>query len=607
MQDLVDTECGGANPLMKLTSHFTKDRAFAEEGLKSSYLSLGDSSQAPHEQLANEFLQEQRRLVVPSTFHMGNLLHEMREIESTELRHAPVTGFTADSAATDWAAEYLAENTSLSTHPGSDWTQEFLQEQRSHPLAITDTKWAKEYLEQSEGKSWLENSDVLSNAWLESYETQENDELQQAANELLNSVDDPKLTSTEFMKFVKQIGSGQVQLDGNDRVVEPGAMAAPSDTADVWANEFAQEQTHDQWADEFYATQDEFSQNDFWDRLQNDWENMAKENSGDHPWLSEFEQTSEPYKEYAFEEDNPLKDHPNPFEEGLNRLKEGDLPNAVLLFEAAIQADPSHVKAWQFLGTSQAENEQEPAAIAALKKCLELDPNNETALLSLSVSYTNEGMHQHACDVLKQWLYNNPLYSHLVPAEQHELSTKPKVSSFLSGPEHQMATDLFMAAARENPHKIDVDVQCALGVLFNMSGDYGKAMDCFNTALQARPEDAKIWNRLGATLANGGRSEEAIDAYDNALRLSPGFIRARYNLGISCINLGAHREAVEHFLTALNLQKRGIGPGGKLATMSDNIWSTLRLAVSLMGQTDLYSVVEDRDLVTLNAHFGMDS
>lgn len=50
-----------------------------------------------------------------------------------------------------------------------------------------------------------------------------------------------------------------------------------------------------------------------------------------------------------------------------------------------------------------------------------------------------------------------------------------------------------------------------------------------------------MWNRLGATLANGSRSEEAVDAYRSALQLSPGFIRARYNLGITCVHLGAHR------------------------------------------------------------------
>ncbi|GAA6074768.1 PEX5-related protein [Tachysurus ichikawai] len=115
-------------------------------------------------------------------------------------------------------------------------------------------------------------------------------------------------------------------------------------------------------------------------------------------------------------------------------------------------------------------------------------------------------------------------------------------------------------------------------------------------------QDYLLWNRLGATLANGDRSEEAVEAYTRALELQPGFIRSRYNLGISCINLGAHREAVSNFLTALNQQRKSRSH----QVMSSSIWGALRIALSLMDLPELFHAASIGDLDLLMQAFNID-
>uniref|UniRef100_A0A3Q3KTP1 Peroxisomal targeting signal 1 receptor n=1 Tax=Mastacembelus armatus TaxID=205130 RepID=A0A3Q3KTP1_9TELE len=582
-------------------------------------------------QLVNEFLQAPPR--PQHTFDMGQLLEEMQQIDQQSYRQAPqrAPDVAALALSGDWAAEFLSGSDSGSA-PGlitlgdaadADWTREFIAE------AEDPGRWAEEYLEQSEEKLWLGDLGDRENEWTKDY--QPGEELRQTANELVSKVDDPKLQNTEFLRFIRQIGEGSVTVESRtDKQLTDKAQA---EEAQNWASNLNQvsEESAEAWVDEFTTSGPDFQQAkaavesdvDFWEKLQQEWEEMAKRDAESHPWLSDFDQLlSTSYdKGYQFEDDNPYLAHPDPLSEGVKRMEAGDIPGAVRFFESAVQKEPDNQLAWQYLGTCQAENEQEFAAISALRRCIELKNDNLTALMALAVSFTNESLHRQACETLRDWLKHNPKYRTVWEQNDHEHQTdstresekeRERFGSLLPESLFTEVQSLFLRAANSDPSQVDPQLQCGLGVLFNLSGEYDKAVDCFSAALSVTPQDYLLWNKLGATLANGSRSEEAVAAYRRALELQPGFVRSRYNLGISCVNLGAHREAVEHFLEALSLQRQAAGdgaraarrPGGAAATiMSDNIWSTLRMALSMMGESSLYAAADRRDLDTLLAHF----
>uniref|UniRef100_A0A3Q3RM77 Peroxisomal targeting signal 1 receptor n=1 Tax=Mastacembelus armatus TaxID=205130 RepID=A0A3Q3RM77_9TELE len=588
MRELVEAECGGENPLMKLTSHMTK------EGGAWRHRSTPT--------LVNEFLQAPPR--PQHTFDMGQLLEEMQQIDQQSYRQAPqrAPDVAALALSGDWAAEFLSGSDSGSA-PGlitlgdaadADWTREFIAE------AEDPGRWAEEYLEQSEEKLWLGDLGDRENEWTKDY--QPGEELRQTANELVSKVDDPKLQNTEV----------------SNKFVSFPSTAVSEESAEAWVDEFTTSGPDFQQAKAAVE-----SDVDFWEKLQQEWEEMAKRDAESHPWLSDFDQLlSTSYdKGYQFEDDNPYLAHPDPLSEGVKRMEAGDIPGAVRFFESAVQKEPDNQLAWQYLGTCQAENEQEFAAISALRRCIELKNDNLTALMALAVSFTNESLHRQACETLRDWLKHNPKYRTVWEQNDHEHQTdstresekeRERFGSLLPESLFTEVQSLFLRAANSDPSQVDPQLQCGLGVLFNLSGEYDKAVDCFSAALSVTPQDYLLWNKLGATLANGSRSEEAVAAYRRALELQPGFVRSRYNLGISCVNLGAHREAVEHFLEALSLQRQAAGdgaraarrPGGAAATiMSDNIWSTLRMALSMMGESSLYAAADRRDLDTLLAHF----
>ena len=59
----------------------------------------------------------------------------------------------------------------------------------------------------------------------------------------------------------------------------------------------------------------------------------------------------------------------------------------------------------------------------------------------------------------------------------------------------------------------DADVHIVLGVLYNLSREYDRAIEAIQTALKLKPRGYSLWNKLRLTQANSVQSADAISAY----------------------------------------------------------------------------------------------
>ncbi|KAG8784871.1 Peroxisomal membrane signal receptor PTS1 [Serendipita sp. 407] len=301
---------------------------------------------------------------------------------------------------------------------------------------------------------------------------------------------------------------------------------------------------------------------------------------------------------YDFESDNKYLQEPGTsvsLEAAKTLLREGgSLSDVALLLEAAIQQKDlgeGGYEAWILLGEVRSMDEREEQGMLALREGIKIAQEQGGAggvgLLSLAISYTNEGYDRPSQLLLLNWLR--------IRYPEHTSSVSIPSTTTQPWAVHEIVQDAFLSVARiqqadPNP---DPELQVGLGVLLYIKGEFTKASDCFASALSMRPEDYVLWNRYGSCLSNGNRPEDSLTAYREALRLRPKYTRALYNVGVACLNLGAFKEAAEHFLHGLALQG---DETNKETKRSEQLWATLRRTLIAMDRADLADKAKDGNL-----------
>lgn len=500
------------------------------------------------------------------------------------------------------AMDHAAGVSSLGMRAPASWADEFVEADK--PTGDKHVSWADEF-EQQQGENL---AGVDKDPAINSVSAIEHT---RRLADSLSAETDPKFKQSQFLQFVSKMSRGELVVDeqmNGVREVDPetaranaaigsmrskqsmqSAPAQPPATSMSYVDEYLDTKAGGRdWVEEFATevvgglgvpnTTTQSWVQDFIDQAEGGaWSNPSND------WTDEFaafgnEGGFSSAGGYKMASNNPFLTDTDSFSKGRQLFQQGLLTESVLAIEAECTRRPGNVDAWTLLGKVNAENDDDVQAIEAMKRGLLIDPNNLELLLSLGVAYTNEFDRRNALEYLRSWLATNPRYSLLM----RDATLPPDSSQEVSHAIH-----LYKTAAHQCPD--DADVHAALGVLCNLARQYDDAVLAFRQALAVNGNDSYgLWNKLGATLANSGRSGEALDAYRRALEAKPNYMRGWINMGISLANLGNYEESSRYYVRALSLNGN-----------SSSVWGYLRTSLICAGREDLLHAVDENNVERL--------
>eukprot|EP00592_Proboscia_alata_P003051 CAMPEP_0194367710 /NCGR_PEP_ID=MMETSP0174-20130528/15852_1 /TAXON_ID=216777 /ORGANISM="Proboscia alata, Strain PI-D3" /LENGTH=597 /DNA_ID=CAMNT_0039143657 /DNA_START=44 /DNA_END=1837 /DNA_ORIENTATION=- len=274
---------------------------------------------------------------------------------------------------------------------------------------------------------------------------------------------------------------------------------------------------------------------------------------------------------------------PDFMERGMSHFQSGNLAQAIPCFEAETLASDSST-AWQMLGKCHAENDEDRRAISCLQRSIVSDPYSLDTLLALTVSHVNESDNRNALHCLQEWIANNPKYAGMdVSTSTAAAGTAPE--AFLEQVQNLLLSALSVDANDANVHE-------ALGVCYNVCREYDAAVHSLESALALTPDSYTLWNKLGATLANGNRRSDALPAYLRALELRPKYARTWLNMAISHGNMNNYNEAARAYLQTLALNPNAV-----------HCWGYLRVSLTCAERWDLLPLANERQLEAFRDYF----
>jgi Flp pilus assembly protein TadD len=191
-----------------------------------------------------------------------------------------------------------------------------------------------------------------------------------------------------------------------------------------------------------------------------------------------------------------------------------------------VEVDPNDANSWDRLGKSLFSSGQHAEAIRAFQRALEIKPGVAEVLANLGVTLKTSGeMTEYEKIVQSLALVDPKLARDLMEFSPGKTGTPESSSTPPPTPSSPPQSD---------------------SVGQNESGEVG----ALRKLVAMDPKDADSWDRLGKALFVSGNHNEAVRCFEKSLELKPNVVEVLANLGVAYKTLG-RKEAFEEVLVKL--------------------------------------------------------
>jgi len=196
--------------------------------------------------------------------------------------------------------------------------------------------------------------------------------------------------------------------------------------------------------------------------------------------------------------------------------KKGDLDRALFYLQVGGQVAPGTPEVQANIGGLLVEKGLPDSAIAVLKRALEEDEYDRTAMLNMGLAYTAKGQANEAM----KWYFKT------LAIDPKNVKALANIAGFHIA-KGQVDSTIFYLERAHNAAPHDAGILANLGNAYRQKGMVAEARDAFEKAVDLDAGNVMALYGLAAVRAQEGRTEESVSILKRILEIDPGFTAAR--------------------------------------------------------------------------------